>query len=76
MVYSKLRKLVYGHFETQTAFARHLSWPINKVNAMLNGRYLPSLDEVEKISIALDLDSKNMMCIFLPNISPNGDDGT
>lgn len=73
MVYQKLRKLIYGKYETQTAFAKHMKWPVNKVNAMLTGKYVPSLKEVEMISIDLDLDTQSMLDIFLPHISPNGD---
>lgn len=70
---SKLRKLVYGTFESQVAFARKLNWHKNKVNALLTGKYTPAIDEVSDIAEALDLDLDACGSIFLPEISRNCD---
>lgn len=72
----KLRSMVYAKFESQAEFARRLKWHVNKVNNMLNGKYVPDVDEAAEISRILNMSDNENLDIFLHKISPIGDKHT
>lgn len=69
----RLRGEIVAKYRTQNAFSEAIGWHKNKVSKLLCGKYKPDTDDVDAISVALDL-SKDVFCeIFLPERSPNGE---
>lgn len=73
MQVTRLRSMVYAKYESQAEFARQLKWHVNKVNNMLNGKYVPDVDEAAEISRLLGMSDNENLDIFLHKISPSGD---
>lgn len=61
---------IYG---TQKAFANAIGWHQNKLSNLMTSKYVPTLDEVERMRTSLKLSDERFMQIYLPNKSPNGD---
>ena len=70
---SELRSKVFGRFKNQKAFADAIKWSENKVSKLLNGDYVPDVDQASEISDVLDLNEKDFCVIFLNQKSPIGD---
>lgn len=69
----RLRGEIVAKYRTQNAFSEAIGWHKNKVSKLLCGKYKPDTDDVDAISVALNL-SKDAFCeIFLPEKSPNGE---
>ena len=68
-----LRGVVYGKYKTQAAFAKAIGWNQNKVSALLNGNYVPEVDEAALIFDNTKMSLEQYISIFLPTLSPNGD---
>lgn len=70
---NRLRGEIVAKFRTQSAFAKAIGWHQNKVSKLVLGDYKPDTDEVALIADVLDLDKSKFCYIFLPGLSPNGD---
>ena len=57
---------------TQDKFAESINWHRNKVSKMMNGKYVPNVDEAGAIANELNLSERKIIEIFLNNKSPNG----
>ena len=62
---SELRSKVFGKFKTQKAFANAINWPEQKVSKLLNGDYVPDVDQASDISNVLNLNEGDFCAIFL-----------
>lgn len=70
---NKLRGAIYSKYRSQSAFAASIEWHVNKVSRMMQGKYIPDIDEARLISDKLSLDARKMCDIFLTSPSPNGE---
>lgn len=68
-----LRGVVYAKYKTQAAFAKSIGWNQNKVSALLNGNYIPDVNEAALIFDNTKMSLEQYISIFLPMPSPNGD---
>lgn len=68
-----LRAKIYGNFKSQAEFSRSIGWHINRINKILTGKSIPTLDECAKIADVLSLTRDEYIDIFMPSLSPNGD---
>ncbi|MCL1981781.1 MAG: helix-turn-helix domain-containing protein [Clostridiales bacterium] len=67
-----LRGLIYGKFDTETAFAQHLGWSRQRLNKLTSGKRKPDIDEVFEIAQLLGEDFEVVAQIFLEFWSPKG----
>lgn len=61
-----LRSLIYGKFETESAFAGQLGWPRQRLSRITNGKKVPDIYEAREIADALDIDIDTLAGFFLP----------
>ena len=66
-----LKGLIYGKFETETAFSKHLGWTRQKLNNLTTGKKSPNIDEVYAIAQGLDADFETIAMAFLRYWSPD-----
>ena len=69
----KLRGAIYSKYRSQSAFAASIEWHVNKVSRMMQGKYIPDIDEARLIADKLSLNEREVYAIFLSTASPNGD---
>lgn len=69
----KLRGEIAMRYRSQAAFANAIGWHCNKISKMMNGKYIPDVDEAAKIALTLGLNEHQYCDIFLSSKSPNGD---
>lgn len=69
----KLREKVYGKYRNQANFSKTIGWNPNRINKILNQKKIPDVDECATISRALSLSEAEFIKIFMPYLSPNGD---
>ena len=62
-----IRGVVYDKFKSISAFADAIGWTRQKATLIVNGNQEPNLDDVDKISKALDLDYETTARFFLPS---------
>ena len=72
----RLRSEIAAKYRTQGEFAHALRWHKNKLSKMMTGKYKPDTDEAARIADVLGLDEQRYCDIFLPQKSPNGENGT
>ena len=63
----RVRGLIYGLYDSESALARHLGWPRQKLNKITNGSRLPNIEELDELSRALNYPAGELMKIFLPS---------
>lgn len=68
-----LRGVIFTKYKTQAAFAESIGWHRNKVSALLNGAYIPDVDEAAMIFDDTQMTLEQYVSIFLTRKSPNGD---
>lgn len=68
-----LRSKIYGKFNSQAEFSRKIGWGVNRINKILNGKIVPNVNDCANISIILSLTKDEYIDIFMPTLSPNGD---
>lgn len=68
------KSLIYKKFDSESAMARHLGWPRQKLNKISKEGKEPSLAEAIAIAGALDITLEEAAYLFLPQLSPNGCD--
>lgn len=69
----RLKAEIIAEYGTQGAFATAIGWHRNKISKIMQNKYKPNTDEVAEITQALHLDEKRYCDIFLPVLSPNGE---
>ena len=66
-----LNGLIYGQFPNQAAFARHIKWRRQRLNKIVNGSKVPTLDEVQELADGLGVPFMMVCGFFLKKKSPN-----
>lgn len=69
---SEIKHLITGKYETESALARSLGWPRQRLNKITTGVRLPTIEEINDLSLALGVSIETLVHIFLPVKSPNG----
>lgn len=69
---TELKLEIIKQFGTQYKFAEALGWHKNKISRMMQGKYIPDLNEVMFISDKLHLNEERFFEIFLNKKLPNG----
>ena len=59
-----LRSLIYGKFETESAFATHLGWQRQRLSKITNGKKTPDIYEAKAIAEGLDVDIDTLASFF------------
>lgn len=72
---SELRGVIYAKYGTITALSNRMSWNKNKIGKILNGSYVPNIEECAELADALEMGQQKFYEIFLPQKSPNGGNG-
>lgn len=72
---NRLKGEIIAVFGTQDAFSSAIGWHRNKVSRLVNGQYIPDINEATDISSLLKLSPEKYYEIFLPQLSPNGEVG-
>ena len=62
---NKLRGAIVTEYKTQNVFADEIGWHKNRVSKMMNGKYVPDINEVARMAKALRLDDRQFKDIFL-----------
>lgn len=71
---AELRGAIYKRYGTASAFAAVMGWKNrNKVGNILNGKYVPDIDECADMAEKLNLSQSQFCTIFLQQKSPIGD---
>lgn len=68
-----LREKIYGTFHSQAEFSRTIGWNINRINKILMGKSIPNVNDCANIALTLHLSKDEYISIFMPYLSPNGD---
>ena len=61
-----LRSLIYGKFETESAFAESLGWPRQRLSRITNGKKVPDIYEAKAMADALGVDIDTFAKFFFP----------
>jgi len=61
-----LKEIIYKRFDSESAMARALGWPRQRLNKITKGLREPSLHEVGAMANALSMSFEKMAYIFLP----------
>ncbi|MDR3207370.1 MAG: helix-turn-helix transcriptional regulator [Oscillospiraceae bacterium] len=69
---AKLRSLIYGRYRTAAEMARQMGWGKQKLHRVVNGKQDPNLLDLTDMAHALGKPMMEMVDIFLPQKSPNG----
>ena len=62
-----IRGIVYDKYKSISAFADAIGWTRQKATLIVNGNQEPNLDDVDKMSKALNLDYERTARFFLPS---------
>ena len=68
----ELNSEIHGQFARQALFADHSGWPRQRVNKIVNGDIMPTLDEVQTLADGLGVPFMMVANFFLKKKSPNG----
>lgn len=68
---NKIRGIVLGHYTSITAFAKEVGWTRQKASSIINGRQVPSLDDIYTIAKAVHEDAGQIASIFLQDKTQN-----
>lgn len=68
-----LRGVIYSKYNSQREFTQAVGWSQNKIGRILKGRMIPNIEDCAIICNALSLSREESLNIFLPSISPNGE---
>ena len=69
MEQTTFRGVVYSKYKTIAAFAQAIGWTRQKATNIVNGVQEPSLDDVDKMSRALDMGLEETARFFIPRQS-------
>lgn len=70
---AKLRGRIAEYYGSQRAYCRATGWKPNKLCKLLKNNYVPDVNEVANLASNLQLTPDDVIDIFLPKKSPNGD---
>lgn len=70
---SNIRAIVYGKYRSIADLARFLGWTRQRATAIINRKRVPSLDDVNRLSSALDLPFEDVAKFFLQDKSQRCD---
>ena len=70
---NRLKGEIIAIFGTQDSFSEAIGWHRNKTSRLINGQYVPDINEAADIASLLSLSPEKYYEIFLPKKSPNGD---
>ena len=68
----ELNGLIHSKYESESAFARALGWPRQRLNKITSGVKEPDISETVMMARKLDVTVDRLADIFLPQQSPNG----
>lgn len=71
----ELRGIIYAKYGTITALSKKMEWDKNKIGKILRGSYVPNINECAELADALEMGQQKFCDIFLPQKSPNGENG-
>lgn len=63
--HSRIKKLILTRYPTETALAKVLNWPRQRLNKITTGAGLPTIDETNALALALDVPVGALVHIFL-----------
>ena len=66
----ELSSLIHGQFPNQSAFAERIGWRRQKLNKIVNGDKIPSLDDVQTIADGLGVPFMMVAKFYLHKKSP------
>lgn len=62
----QLRALIYGKYPSQSALARQIGWPRQRLSKIANGDMVPNLNDLKTLADALDIPFLTLAQFFLP----------
>ncbi len=62
---NELRGIIYSRFKSEADCARNLGWSKQKLNKITNGRQMPDITELNRMSVVLETDVGTLLKIFL-----------
>lgn len=62
---TRIKKIIRAKFKTETACARAMGWPRQRLNKITNGVKVPTIKEVNELSLVLDTSVGDIVKIFL-----------
>lgn len=68
---NRIKELIYSQFETESACAKALGWPRQRLNKISKGYKVPTVKEVNELSKVLKMPVGDLASIFLQIKSPN-----
>lgn len=69
---SAIKKVILDRYPTESALAKELKWPRQRLNKITTGVRLPTIDETNALAQALEMPVGDLVHIFLCRKSPNG----
>lgn len=66
-----LSGMIHSKFSSEAACARHLGWPKQKLNRIVNGKSIPTLLEANALADCLDVSLLKIANFYLPTKSTN-----
>lgn len=67
----ELSSLIHGQYPNESSFAKVINWKRQRLNKIVNGKKIPSLDEVQTISDGLGVPFMMVAGFYLRKKSPN-----
>ena len=64
---TQIKNVILQQFPTESALARELGWPRQRLNRITTGNRLPTIEEVNALSKVLRLSVDTLVHIFLPD---------
>ena len=68
----ELCSLIHRKFDSESALARELNWPRQRLNKITTGAKEPDLSEAALLAEKLDTSLEHIASIFISYKSPNG----
>lgn len=68
----ELKGLIYSKYDNQSALSERLGWTRQRLSRIVTGQKMPDVEELNELSVALDVPVDNLIHIFLRSKSPNG----
>jgi transcriptional regulator with XRE-family HTH domain len=67
----QLSSLIHGQFKSESAFAEHIGWTRQRLNKMIIGKTVPTIDDVQTIAEGLSVPFMMIANLFLAKQSTN-----
>lgn len=72
MTLDMLKERIQREYGSESALARHLGWPRQKINRITRVHCKPNIIHASQLADALHVPVEEIIEIFLPDGSPNG----